>query len=85
MRDRLQRELEADEGDVGNAGQDAVTGRPTAEGELRFVCTTPGCSWSAWIAARFDPDGPARDATIRSANRPTCPAHQWLPDKDYRS
>ena len=51
-----------------------MTGRPaSARGELRFVCTTPGCSWSAWVPARFDPDGPGREATIRSADRPTCP------------
>jgi hypothetical protein len=50
-----------------------VTRRPkAADGWLRFDCSTPDCSWSAWVAAVFDPDGGGREATIR-APRPTCP------------
>lgn len=45
----------------------------TAAGELRFVCTTPGCSWSAWVPALFDADGRGRDAEI-PGGRPTCAA-----------
>ena len=49
-------------------------------GELRFVCTTPGCSWSAWVAARFDADGRGtshdhgrRSADVPCLRLPVCP------------
>jgi hypothetical protein len=48
---------------------------------LRFDCTTPTCSWSAWVEVDGDPDGAAREVRV-PGGRPTCPicACRSVPD-----
>jgi hypothetical protein len=45
----------------------------SVEGWLQFRCTTPDCGYSTWLPAVFDPDGPAREATVRAADHGPCP------------